>query len=66
MLMEQTPSLVIVSFAGFGVFAMSFFLLGLAQYRSKMPSFSHLCRDRSREAAKTPLTDVSECILEVE
>ena len=38
---------------------MVFFLVGFSQYRSKTPSFSHLCRDCSIDAVKTPLGLVS-------
>jgi hypothetical protein len=59
-IIQHVPILVIVSLAGFPggssscpFCPLSFF--GLVQYRSNMPSVSHLCFDRDSDSAKTPL-----------
>lgn len=59
MIMEHVPCLVIVSLAGFWVTIGPFFFDGRVQYRSNMPSVTHLCRDWWMDAANTPLNFTS-------
>lgn len=55
--MVTLPSLTIESLGGlFGSSIKTpFFLCGLVQYFSKIPSLIQVCRDRVRDSARTPL-----------
>ena len=57
MINEQVPNFDIVSFGGLFRFG-TVFLRGLVQYFSNIPSVSHLCFDRSMDAASTPLSEI--------
>jgi hypothetical protein len=60
--MVQVPSFVIESFGG--LLASSgvplVFAVGFIQYLSKMPSLSHLARERRRDSTRTPLQQKSQ------
>jgi len=59
MVMVTWQSLVMLSFGGLLGSSMTtpFFLIGFAQYLSKMPSVIHVCRERVSDSERTPLKE---------